>query len=112
MEDPVCNAAGFSYERKAIEAWLHTHNTDPTTNGELSSKRLVPNRTLRSMILEWKEQHDDYPRELEWSQSARPPAAVADDGVGGAVSGDCAADADVLQVEVDKRDSVTRQRQR
>lgn len=112
MEDPVCDAAGFSYERKAIEAWLHTHNTDPTTNGELSSKRLVPNRTLRSMILEWKEQHEDYSRELARSQSARPPAAVADDGVGGAVGGDCAADADVLHVEVDKRDSVTHQTQR
>ena len=57
MEDPVCNAAGFSYERNAIEAWLRTHNTDPSTNVELSSKRVVPNITLRTLISEWKEKH-------------------------------------------------------
>ena len=43
-------ADGHTYERSAIEQWLKTHNTSPTTGLELESKRLVPNYSLRSLI--------------------------------------------------------------
>ena len=43
-------ADGFTYERSAIEQWLKTHNTSPTTGLELESKQLNPNYSLRSLI--------------------------------------------------------------
>ena len=35
-------ADGFTYERSAIEQWLETHSTSPTTGVELVSKQLYP----------------------------------------------------------------------
>ena len=49
MLDPVCTAIGSTYERTAIMEWLRTHSTDPATNTVLTSKRLVPNTTLRTL---------------------------------------------------------------
>ena len=43
-------ADGFTYERSAIEQWLETHNTSPTTGLELESKQIFPNYSLRSLI--------------------------------------------------------------
>ena len=43
-------ADGHTYERSAIEQWLETHNTSPTTGLELVSKQLIPNHNLRSLI--------------------------------------------------------------
>ena len=43
-------ADGFTYERSAIEKWLETHNTSPTTGVELESKQIFPNYSLRSLI--------------------------------------------------------------
>jgi hypothetical protein len=50
MQDPVLADDGFSYERAKIEEWLLTHDTSPMTNQVLSSKKLIPNRTLRNII--------------------------------------------------------------
>ena len=55
---PVANAKqvdGHTYERSAIEQWLETHNTSPTTGVELESKQLVPNYPLRSLIQDFHE---------------------------------------------------------
>ena len=38
------------YERASIESWLKDHDTSPLTNETLSSKLLVPNRALKSLI--------------------------------------------------------------
>ena len=46
---------GFTYERRAIEQWLKTHNTSPATGAELESKQLIPCHALRSLILEFQE---------------------------------------------------------
>jgi hypothetical protein len=46
---------GHSYERSAIEQWLETHNTSPTTGIELESKLLIPCHSLRSLILDFHE---------------------------------------------------------
>ena len=54
MDDPVSTADGHSYERLAIQQWLEHHNTSPLTNAELSNKDLIPNRTLKAAIEEWR----------------------------------------------------------
>jgi hypothetical protein len=41
------------YERAAIETWLEGHDTSPSTNAVLSSKRLIPNLPLRALIREF-----------------------------------------------------------
>lgn len=47
--------SGFTYERGAIEEWLREHDTDPETGLELPSRLLIPNRRLRSMIVNYRE---------------------------------------------------------
>lgn len=50
FKDPVMTEDGNTYEREAIEAWLRTRNTSPLTNMPLTSKKLIPNITLRKLI--------------------------------------------------------------
>lgn len=51
MRDPVVAGDGYTYERAAIEAWLHRNDTSPITRKPLSStSELVPNLTMRSAI--------------------------------------------------------------
>ena len=62
MVDPVILAeTGQTYDRATIESWLHMHSTDPITNVELRSKKLVPNIAIRKMVLsrqaKYPEQH-------------------------------------------------------
>jgi len=52
MTNPVIAADGFTYERSAIERWLETKGTSPQTNLALPSKQLIPNHSLKSMIVE------------------------------------------------------------
>ncbi|RLM73428.1 putative U-box domain protein kinase family [Panicum miliaceum] len=48
---------GFTYEGEAIKGWLDSgHSTSPMTNLKLEHSLLVPNRALRSAILEWQQQ--------------------------------------------------------
>ncbi|GAB4837986.1 hypothetical protein Ancab_027513 [Ancistrocladus abbreviatus] len=54
MEDPHIAPDGYTYERRAIEAWLETHNISPVTNAELTHFLLTPNKTLRSAIQDWR----------------------------------------------------------
>ncbi|KAG2488809.1 hypothetical protein HYH03_012608 [Edaphochlamys debaryana] len=54
MRDPVSTAAGFTYERSAITAWLLTNDTDPQNPRQsLASKQVIPNWTLKGAIEEW-----------------------------------------------------------
>ena len=48
-------ADGFTYERSAIEQWLMTHDTSPTTGVELESKQLIQCHSLRSLIRDFYE---------------------------------------------------------
>jgi len=50
MTDPVICADGHSYERAAIEEWLVTNNTSPSTGVPLPHKHLVPNIALKQAI--------------------------------------------------------------
>lgn len=58
MNDPVICSDGHSYERKAIEDWLSSHDKSPMTNHKLVTKQLFPNHSLRSMINEYRAKHD------------------------------------------------------
>ena len=52
MIDPVIlTETGQTYDRATIESWLHMHSTDPVTNVQLRSKKLVPNIAIRKMVL-------------------------------------------------------------
>lgn len=55
FEDPVITIAdGHTYERIAIVEWLKTHDTSPRTGLKLSSKMIVPNYAMQSLIAEIK----------------------------------------------------------
>ncbi|WVZ10050.1 hypothetical protein V8G54_014580 [Vigna mungo] len=54
MDDPYIAADGFTYEYRAIKAWLSRHNVSPMTKLKLQHSVLTPNHTLRSAIQEWK----------------------------------------------------------
>ncbi|XVF35067.1 hypothetical protein REPUB_Repub18cG0113000 [Reevesia pubescens] len=54
MDDPHIAADGFTYEHRAIKAWLEKHNVSPVTKRRLQHFALTPNHTLRSAIEDWK----------------------------------------------------------
>ncbi|RDY08570.1 U-box domain-containing protein 34, partial [Mucuna pruriens] len=54
MDDPYIAADGFTYEYRAIKAWLSKYNVSPMTKLNLQHSELTPNHTLRSAIREWK----------------------------------------------------------
>ena len=55
MKDPVTLSTGITYDREAIEKWLHTrkNNTCPITKQHLTDLELTPNHTLRRLIQSW-----------------------------------------------------------
>lgn len=52
MVDPVVCDDGFSYERTALEGWLLDHDTSFMSGDPLSNKCIVPNRSLKSRLME------------------------------------------------------------
>ncbi|XP_043707385.1 U-box domain-containing protein 34-like [Telopea speciosissima] len=54
MEDPYIAADGFTYDYRAIKAWLERHTVSPVTGLSLPHTNLTPNKTLRSAIQDWK----------------------------------------------------------
>ncbi|KAL1559301.1 non-specific serine/threonine protein kinase [Salvia divinorum] len=55
MSDPCVAADGYTYERKAIEAWLMEKDTSPITELPLPHKHLIRSFALLSAIMEWKQ---------------------------------------------------------
>ncbi|KAG0474847.1 hypothetical protein HPP92_014533 [Vanilla planifolia] len=58
MENPVTISTGVSYERQSIKKWLFTYKktTCPATMQPLRNFDLIPNHTLKSLILSWRNQ--------------------------------------------------------
>ncbi|KAF8728108.1 hypothetical protein HU200_018687 [Digitaria exilis] len=54
MQDPCIASDGYSYERVAIEMWLHENDVSPLTKIKLPDKNLVPNHALLCAINSWK----------------------------------------------------------
>ncbi|KAK9099403.1 hypothetical protein Syun_026448 [Stephania yunnanensis] len=54
MDEPYITADGFTYEYRAIKAWLDKHDVSPVTRLKLPNSKLTPNNTLHAAIKEWK----------------------------------------------------------
>lgn len=50
MTDPVIAKDGITYERSAIEGWLREHGTSPTTRERMRIRDLIPNRAIRELL--------------------------------------------------------------
>ena len=50
MNDPVVAEDGNTYERADIVQWFKDHDTSPLTNVVLESKKVIPNRALKSLL--------------------------------------------------------------
>ena len=80
MKDPVQSLnTGINFERRVIQAWQHRNgDVCPLTGQKLGP--LVENKTLKSEIVEWKQQVKGYRRVLRGSPTtyflvnAKPPA--------------------------------------
>ncbi|XP_068470188.1 U-box domain-containing protein 17-like [Phaseolus vulgaris] len=58
MCDPVIISTGQTYDRRSIWRWMEEgHCTCPKTGLLLSHNRLVPNRALRNLIMQWCSAH-------------------------------------------------------
>ncbi|KAK7412486.1 hypothetical protein VNO78_03950 [Psophocarpus tetragonolobus] len=54
MRDPVIISTGQTYDRSSISRWMEEgHTTCPKTGQMLAHTRLVPNRALRNLIVQW-----------------------------------------------------------
>lgn len=53
MQDPVKTVDGMTYDRPAIDRWLHQHTTSPLTGLPLSTRNVTPHISLREQIQEW-----------------------------------------------------------
>ncbi|XP_009352721.1 U-box domain-containing protein 17-like [Pyrus x bretschneideri] len=54
MREPVIISTGQTYDRSSISRWLEEGNCNcPKTGQMLPSTRLVPNRALRNLIMQW-----------------------------------------------------------
>jgi hypothetical protein len=58
MRDPVIISTGQTYDRSSISRWMDEgHTTCPKTGQTLVHTRLVPNRALRNLIVQWCSAH-------------------------------------------------------
>ena len=58
MVSPLCNRAGFNYERSAILSWLERTGTCPLTRKPLRPSELIPNRLLEIKIRQFLADHE------------------------------------------------------
>jgi hypothetical protein len=59
MTDPVTTIDGHTFERTSIEKWFHQGNrTNPMTGLQLSSRKLIPNIALKTVIEEFCNQNN------------------------------------------------------
>ncbi|THU61075.1 hypothetical protein C4D60_Mb07t19460 [Musa balbisiana] len=54
MDDPYVAADGYTYEHKAIRAWLEKYDISPVNKIKLPHTSIIPNHSLRLAIQEWK----------------------------------------------------------
>ena len=67
MAEPVCTMDGQTYDRKYIEEWLFKNkkDTSPATNKALTSKKIIPNWSLNSIISEYVENNHQFQDEYD-----------------------------------------------
>jgi hypothetical protein len=58
MRDPVIISTGQTYDRSSISRWIDEgHRTCPKTGQMLVHSRVVPNKALRNLIMQWSAVH-------------------------------------------------------
>ncbi|CAA2933771.1 U-box domain-containing 17 [Olea europaea subsp. europaea] len=76
MWDPVTVSTGQTYDRLSISRWMEEgHSTCPKTGQMLVHTRLVPNRALRNLIMQWCLANGipyDRPENVDSSESYNP----------------------------------------
>jgi len=50
MTNPMLVESGYTYEYISIKSWLKKNNRNPLTNEILANNKLIPNRTIQSII--------------------------------------------------------------
>jgi len=56
MNDPVIAADGHTYERSSVQSWFAKGNMrSPKTGADMTTTTMFPNHSLRSRIMEWRE---------------------------------------------------------
>ena len=60
LSDPVTSPGGHTYERRTIEGWLQNHDTSPFTRERLSVDSLNPNRTVKTLLDDWRQREAQY----------------------------------------------------
>jgi hypothetical protein len=58
MSDPVVTPNGTTCERASIETWLLTQSTCPFSREPLTKDQLRPNRLIKNLIEQWKQQNN------------------------------------------------------
>ncbi|KAH6790276.1 plant U-box 17 [Perilla frutescens var. frutescens] len=80
MHNPVIVSTGQTYDRTSITRWLEEgHSTCPKTGQMLVHTRLVSNRALRNLILQWcmaNAMPYDQPENADYSSSVLPSKAA------------------------------------
>lgn len=80
MHNPVIVSTGQTYDRTSIARWLEEgHSTCPKTGQMLVHTRLVPNRALRNLILQWCMANGtpyDQPENADYSSCVLPSKAA------------------------------------
>lgn len=80
MRDPVIISTGQTYDRSSIARWMEEgHCSCPKTGQMLDHNRLVPNRALRNLIMQWCTAHGvpyDPPESTEGSVESFSAAAA------------------------------------
>jgi len=75
---PVIDPEGNSYEKVAIEHWIHRNGASPVTRQPLAVEDLYPNRTLAALMDEEKGKSEDtmHPLVKEWKNEPAPTADI------------------------------------
>lgn len=50
----MVEGSGLNYELDAITEWIRKHGNDPRTGDKLKEADLIPNRTLKLVIDQWR----------------------------------------------------------
>ena len=81
MQHPVVAADGHTYEHDMLLEWFKRgHQTSPLTAAPLTHTTLIPNQSIRSLIIEFCEQHPEH------KGSAEPFSGPGEAGAGAGAS--------------------------
>ena len=74
MHDPVIDPEGNTFDRIAVENWIHAHGTSPITRTKMSIKDLYPNLAVAELLKEEMNRSDEsmHPAIKVWKDEAPP----------------------------------------